>query len=75
MCPRVGHISVRAESTQHWAVAKTRHRVGVSLSCPDDVSPRTDGSNEMSVEVARAASCQQQEIGRASCRERVFIWV
>ena len=45
--------------TQHWAVAKTRLRVGFSLSL-DDASPRTDGSKETSVEATGAAPCQQQ---------------
>ena len=49
-----------AEDTRCWAVTKTHHRVGVLLSCPNDASPRTDGSKETSVEAARAVPCQQQ---------------
>ena len=59
-CPRVGHVSVCAEGMRHWVVTKTCHRVGVSSSCPDDTSPRTDGSKETSVEATGAAPCQQQ---------------
>ena len=59
-CPRVGHVSVHAEGTWHWAVAKMHYRVGVSSSCPYNTSPRTDGSKETSVEAARATPFQQQ---------------
>ena len=58
-CPRVGHVSVHAEGTWRWVVVKTCHRVGFPSSCPNDASPRTDGSKEMSVEAARATPCQQ----------------
>ena len=44
-CSRVGHISVHAESTQHWAVAKMRHWVRycrrLSTMCPSEqTAPR-----------------------------------
>ena len=44
-CPRVGHVSVHAESMQHWTVAKMCHQVRychrLSTMCPpEQTAPR-----------------------------------